>query len=77
MGNNDRLRIYYLDKVTLVALVTRGNETVYFAFDLVLLIILFWGGQRKSYYFGGFVMEGQGGGKLVGAVYLVWFIPFR
>jgi hypothetical protein len=32
----------YLYKVTLVALITRGNETVYFAFDLVLLVILFW-----------------------------------
>ena len=36
----------YLYKVTLVALITRGNETVYFAFDLVLLVILFWG--RRS-----------------------------
>ena len=31
---------HYLDKVTLVALVTRCDETVYFAFDLVLLVIL-------------------------------------
>src|SRR5271170_1080195 len=43
-GNNDREVDGYLYKVTLVALITRGNETVYFAFDLVLLIILFLGG---------------------------------
>ena len=30
----------YLYKITLVALVTRGNETMYFAFDFVLFIIL-------------------------------------
>ena len=30
----------YLDKVTLVALVTRGYETVNFAFDFVLFVVL-------------------------------------
>jgi len=43
LGNNDGKRWMYLYKVTLVALITRGYETVYFAFDLVLLVILFWG----------------------------------
>ena len=51
----------YLDKVTLVALVTRGYETVYFAFDLVLLVILFGGDQRIGYYFGEYfdLVEGK------------------
>jgi hypothetical protein len=38
----------YLYKVALVALIARGNETVYFAFDLVLLVVLFWKLESSS-----------------------------
>ena len=61
----------YLYKVTLVALVTRGHETVHFAFDLVLLIILFWGAVSAKV-----TILGKNDGNQVVAVYLVRFIPF-
>jgi hypothetical protein len=38
----------YLYKVALVALITRGNETVDFAFDLILLVVLFWKLESSS-----------------------------
>ena len=66
----------YLYKVTLVALVTRGNETVHFAFDLVLLVILFWGRSAQRLLFWGKGLFSEQGGNRVVAVYLVWLIPF-